>query len=54
MTCLWCNGYIPLPETWGEQTFCTSCSRPYIGTERTEIWYDTYWEKYEPVKDDDD
>jgi hypothetical protein len=51
MTCLYCNGYVPLPETTGEQTYCTQCGRGYALYEREEIWYETYWEKYKAVDD---
>jgi hypothetical protein len=53
MKCIYCDGYVPLAEGT-EQTFCTNCGKGYELFNRDEIWFETYWEKYRPIKDTDD
>jgi hypothetical protein len=51
MTCIWCGGYLPLPETEGEETFCTQCGKGYRFLDVVETWFrpEPIWWRYVPV-----
>ncbi len=46
MKCIWCGGYVPLPETQGEPTACVDCGKGYAMLERVEIWFNQFHELY--------
>lgn len=48
--CVKCGGYVPLPQTKGEDTYCTGCGMAYRLWDVEEIWFNQFWEKYEPVE----
>ena len=52
MTCVWCGGYVPLPETTGEDTFCVDCGKGFRFLDRLEVWFNDFRERYVPVRDD--
>ena len=52
MTCTWCGGYVPLPETTGEDTFCVDCGKGFRFLDRLEVWFNDFRERYVPVRDD--
>ncbi len=49
MKCVFCGGYVPLPETQGEPTACVDCGKGFAWLDRIDIWFTDVCDRYVPA-----